>query len=274
MKFDLYSDIHNNHWVRESGNVIENMTADNELSEYAIFAGDMEDNHRRIKFQLEQLATHYKMVFHVDGNHHYYGSQFHENMKVKIEKDCKDFGTHSKIQFLPYKPHVENGVGIVGVNGWYNWGLENFSRDAQIAMWKRMHSDYRMIDFYPFNGPDELAKMDAIQLAKDIEYCIKRNATKVVVVTHSIPHSNILHIKGDVEWDILSGSFVNTFMEAVYEKYYMWIKVWCYGHTHEEYVRRLKTKGHTTMFLCNPCGYPFERKKMGNYSPMQFEVGK
>jgi len=281
MKFDLYSDIHNNHWVRgDAGTVIGNMTFDTDLNDYAIFAGDMDDNHKRIKFLLEQLATHYKGVFHVDGNHHYYGPNSHKDMEVKIEVECKDFGTHSKIHFLPYKPHVENGVGIVGVNGWYNWDVKGFSQDAQIETWKRFHSDYRLIDFYPYNryspydglGPSHLAKMDAIKLETDIEYCLKRNATNIVVVTHTVPHRDVHRIKGEIEWDTLSGSFINTYMEAVYEKYHMWIKVWCFGHTHEEYVRRLETKGHTTMFFCNPCGYPFERKTMGNYSPMQFEV--
>ena len=283
MKFDLYSDFHSNHWSREKGTVVSNSVPERmDRSDIAIIAGDVSEMHRSVVLTVAEMGNYYKKVLFVDGNHHYYTPFFNENMREKRFNDAKDFGVTNSVGtnhvFLPFNYFLEDKVAVVGRNGWYDWNAKHVSSDVQKDMWKRFHSDYNLIDFYPYEGPHELAIIEARHLSEEIEAVIRKGAKQIVVVTHTIPHHDLPRFRGDPMWDNLTGSFINSYMEEVWEKYAQYIPFWVFGHTHEQIVKRMVHEKdgteHTTMFLCNPLGYPHERVGKSKYAPMQFEVGE
>lgn len=242
MKIAIVSDIHVPHWVRFKeaflAKVVEPMKAsiEHEKPDVIIDAGDLED------------STFYPTYFpdndvHVlAGNHDYYGRWW----------------TDQPTAGVPVFTNWERG--IIGATLW-----TDMNRGDGLAM---IWAPQFINDFSHIHG---LTVPDVVRFCEsDVKFLSEHFSPGFVkvIVTHHLPSFKSIHPKylnpkrGELE--LLSNFCFASHLDELVEK--SGAKLWIHGHTHDPcdyYIGE-------TRVVCNPCGYPFERRSP--YEPVYVEV--
>lgn len=239
MKFWLLSDIHLdcNPWQWSH-------VAEINRSYPVVVAGDIANDIKVVCTWISQLRKMFDNVIWVAGNHCMYNQGFFKTRLYDSQWETQwpyPTNTHEiydhyarwsaahDIHFLN-RSHVQvGGVEFIGATGWHNFdGSQYLTQNSQIDAWERYMSDSKWID-WAHDDQSQAVMQAARQDADYLLHRVKVNQLPKVVITHHVPHRQFIKITTDPVWNMLNGSFVNSWLEAVQDPS---ICVWCYGHTH------------------------------------------
>ena len=211
--FDLTSDIHtdiNKAWIWKANSPV------------LVIAGDINNDHTKVGPELEAIASRYKNVLLVLGNHDYYSTRRYGDTMDEATRYIIDTLPENCILLDPMTNQsvLIDGVRFVGCNGWYDL------KECSYQRWQANMNDARLINW----GKDE-PKMLAEHSARWLEDGINKCSEKLVVITHVAPSAETIDTTryGDTP---LNWAYVNTNMTPLLEKYKERIIHWCYGHNH------------------------------------------
>jgi predicted phosphodiesterase len=186
-------------------------------------------------------------VLYVTGNHEFYGHEAADKVDdliAGIEAECSNLK-----RLTAERGVVEiDGVTFAGDTLWFG------NPDGLNQIYEKSLADFTAIRWRDITT----AKWIAAKHAQAKQFF--NNAKADVFISHHIPSEALITPK----W---ARSPINRFFASkVFEYVTHPPKVWCYGHTHDSIDRVLGA----TRFLCNPKGYPHERK--GVYEVKSFTI--
>jgi len=207
-----------------------------------VLAGDIgipshTNNHYRIF--LEIIATKFKKIFIIAGNHEYYSMISRTSIKNAIQENCANF---CNITFLD-----KNWVDYDG----YRW--------IGTTLWTKVDENPRKT----INDMNYICEFKPSDYNKEHESCchfletaLVESSIPCVIITHHLPLTELIHPKFLVDadaWDL--NQWFAARLDAMVEQHCTKIKAWFYGHTHEP---GFQIK-HGVQFACNPIGYVGEK---------------
>ena len=195
-----------------------------------VIAGDLcpmvLENEKRAIYAFDQFSLAYKHVLYVPGNHEY----FETPTVQKAKKNMKLFiGFRKNITILDNTTIILDGVIFLGGTLWgdtiadqkYIPGLSNWTTEE--------HKEFVRLLYH--ERPQ-------------------------VVITHHVPSMQLVedkYLRSSVNSYFVSE--MSHFMESNPLNERKAPVLWCFGHTHTAYNRKI----NDTHVLCNPLGYPHER---------------
>lgn len=230
----------------------------NPESRVLVIAGDISNNLITTQQVISAAAEEYEYVVVVEGNHDHYDGD------MTVDQGM-DFLTNALAQYpnVYYLKHdtglLVDGVAFLGATGWYDFkayegqGISDFTAKR---VWNQYSNDSR----YPkFDGRsvESYAAEQAINLATQVKTASEDSDIKAIVVTtHMSPRADLMEWKvGDVLWNNLTPSYVNTAMSQVLNAdVNKKIGLWIYGHTHT----RQMVEIDGVIYANNARGYPRE----------------
>jgi DNA repair exonuclease SbcCD nuclease subunit len=238
-------------------------------SRVLVIAGDISNNLITTSQVVEAAAAEYEYVVVVEGNHDHYDN----DMPVEKGMDLlTSLLSHldNVYHLTPNTSLVVDGVAFFGGTGWYDFkayedqGISDFT--AKRA-WNQYSNDSRFLDF---NGTtvESFAASQAINLADQVKIASEDDSIQsIVVTTHMSPRADIMEWKvGDIVWNTLTPSYVNTALDQVIQAdTNRKIGLWIYGHTHYRQMREI----NGVVYANNARGYPGENPP---FTLTQFEV--
>lgn len=274
MKFVLVSDVHVDlvqwHWdsVMDHCNSVDTL----------LIAGDISNSVSTTSRWLVEAKQRFKNVIWVAGNHDFYNCDFHTTKIVtstqwspppydmtEMLAHYEKWSTAHGIHFLHRNLVEIEGVKFVGTTGWHDFSAgQPWPYEVQVLSWYQALSDTRIVwnkDRIQPNHRNPLiaAQTDAAWLAN----AVNTLSSPSVIVTHHLPSSWLKWDRpSDIMWTKLHGCFVNTLLENIHSEH---IKYWCYGHTHQRQMKRIKN----IEYVCNARGYQHENP---NWTPIILEV--
>lgn len=270
IEFDFISDIHLDFYISEnqqhnkllkSVNTFINKILPEYISDILIIAGDLGHYNNQNYYFLNELAKIYKHVLIVFGNHDYYlvsrnqYSKYSNSSLNRMNDMINRIYSIKNVHILRGDIFEYEGIKYSGTNMWYDGKLSNqialLSVDDIQKLWTNYMNDGNYIS--------ELKKYDGFfdnELTR-----LEKNIYNVdVYFSHVGP---VLPPNIPIKYD-------NTYIRFFYFDGYKYlknnnsIKVWVFGHTHEQY----NFTKENTEFICNPLGYPMENlnRKIRNYN--------
>ena len=247
MLLRILSDIHMEHWgkgipskkvIRIMDNILPLNATDNET--VLVLAGDISDLSctDRFKLILEYLASRFKAIIYVQGNHEYYDGCFRQGQGV-YQSILDQFDN----VYYDYANKIDNIIFLC-TTLWTDFDNEDpiSMEQARIEM-----NDYKWI----MNGERKLLPSDVLFEHKVSKKTLLKNLEEykdetVIVVTHHAPSRK--SIAPMYEGDRLNCCYANNLDEEI-EKYKP--VLWIHGHMHDS----LDYKIGETRIICNPYGY-------------------
>lgn len=167
-------------------------------------------------------------IFHVEGNHDFYGSSFTENLQPRALKTAE-----------------VDGLKIAGATLW-----TDLSDIWDWRIYQRYLVDAQHIRDLTYDNYNDAHKMH-------LEHLLGSGAD--IIVSHHCPSRFSIHPKFKNE---VSNASFTTDLTDIILKMDKPPKLWVHGHTHEEFEYDIGT----TRVICHPRGYPGERKEYQHYS--------
>lgn len=226
MKLHIASDLHNE-FGQYYGPTVE--------ADVYIIAGDLSVSDKNIVWYLNHVATKYKHVIYVVGNHEFYHKALHW-------RPCKELLSNN-VHFLDNETVTIEGKTFYGG-----------------TMWSDLNTPVRVL---PVNYRDYI---NDFSLIKNLTENTMRRAhgefkylmpSEVdVVISHFVP--SIKHFTHEKYKDSkLNPYFSCSDMEPYFDR----CKLWVFGHTHDSWDKTIDN----TRFICNPKGYSHELNM--NFNP-------
>ena len=240
LNFDLVSDVHVEHW-NNNYDFLQHKNSD-----LLVVAGDVSDDPKLTVEWLNRVKDEYKQILFIDGNHEHQGVGFPMNSLCdQVYDETKDI---ENLHYLTKQPYVKDNCVFLGINGWWDFKIgepyvprsysfehttKQFGQDTAIKILKQSASDYAQM---------------ANWLA---DYQWNDSIESIVCITHTLP------VKRAISWAVYPpiqkavGCYGNALMEEL-PLYYNKIKLWCFGHNHDqqEFVQ------NTVTYHSNPRGRP------------------
>lgn len=250
MKALILSDLHLDHWSKTRNRILFDFISNTQVD--CIFcAGDacQVNSPQNWELFLESLRV---PCFYVMGNHDAYGTSI-----LQAKEFLHDKALHSRyFNFLDNNYTIFNGYVIVGSPLYTDFNL--FGNGIVEAT----HPRYKMINDFGYIHNDQeggcITPHDYISLHNQAREYLTRTITehkdgKVILLTHWIPSRYC--ITPEYANDAFNPYFAVECSHLL--NINTSVKYWVYGHTHSSY----RTNIGNTAFICNPRGYPDERKK-------------
>jgi predicted phosphodiesterase len=244
MKAQIISDIHTE-WYDNPSPFLMQLRFEENL-DFLILAGDIVSAGYQplavIKKVFDFLATKARNVIYVVGNHEYYKSsspQTEFNLRSVMPKN---------FTWLMEDEATIEGVHFYGGALWFPDSPMNIFYEGSIN------------DFQSIHGLKEWVYTSNKMFTTNAKQLIK---PETVVVSHHLPHAS-----STPERFVLSEInrfFVADQTEVIMEKR---PRFWIHGHTHDA----CRYKIEDTEVICNPCGYPLERRDPATYPVVVVEV--
>ena len=253
MKFHIMSDLHLDHCA------IDLNKFDFEKDSVILLAGDASDSAYCTQF-LGAVGREVNEVFHVLGNHEYYG-QIYNKAANRIKWDLSEqFGRTSNIHVTEKDVYDRDDVVIITATLWTDFSRGNYTRMVQA---RNEVGDYTQI--YSQDRPPEWKLGAGVPITPEFIYTehqdhlafIKEQleihaGRKIVIMTHHAPSNQSIssrHI-GERSNDLFC-SDLDYLMVGNPD-----IKLWVHGHTHQ--FKDYDIDG--TRVICNPRGYQNKRR--------------
>jgi len=253
--FDICSDLHiDSFYDKKTGGILSANfpKLKNPGSEVLVIAGDSANHYKKTFELLKRAKDSYAHVVWCDGNHEHYSSKRPVSLGMKHMREFSK--RHEGITYLDGPGELRLGDTVfTGCNGWYDWEAlcPDFTREQQVAQWAKDSNDKFINADIPI-GRMAAASARALQ-AKVRQLDGDGTVGHIVVVTHTAPLRKLLDERPwDLDWQKLSGSYVNSRMADVLESHSK-IRVWVYGHTHG----RKMTSRYGVTFVNNSRGYGY-----------------
>jgi hypothetical protein len=274
MRFTLISDVHvdSNKWDW-------NLLQDCDPTIPMVVAGDISNDVMETSLWIKQLRHMFPKVIWVAGNHDFYNLGFHHTRVYNAAWEAQwpyprnvaeiyDHYTRwceaHDVHFLHRSSVVVHGVQFVGVTGWHNFDAAPYlSLNDQTQAWQDHMMDSRYINWGVNTINDWKPVLQAALADADyLRAAVTQNDMPKVILSHHIPHRNLVKVTTNHMWNLLNGSFLNTELETVRHSS---VKAWCYGHTHFRDDRVIDDIRHVN----NARGYPRENL---SWQPVEIEV--
>jgi len=244
-----------------------------------VVAGDISNDVMETSRWIVDLRARFEQVIWVMGNHDAYNLGFHQTRLYNREFDSKwpyprtvpeiyDHYTRwseaHDVHFLHRSSVTLDGVEFMGVTGWHNWDAAPYlTFEDQVQAWSDGMMDARYIRWSSDYSVDWKPVMTAaLDDADYLRTAVSETDLPKVVLSHHIPHRNLVKVTANPMWNLLNGSFLNTELETVRHSS---VKAWCYGHTHFRDDRVIDGIRHVN----NARGYPRENS---SWTPVEIEV--
>lgn len=227
MKLGIFSDLHLEFDKKKSA--YENVILDDV---FYLCAGDIHPNSGYRRTFFSKFGDN---IFHVDGNHDFYGNFF--------SRTLSDDALKTKV--LP------NGLTVAGATLW-----TDLNQQYDWYIYTRCLADYGQI--YGLNKEDYNAAHQT-----QLKFLMGSNAD--IIVTHHCPSRHSIHPKYANEKSNVGFTTDLTDVILAMEKP---PKLWVHGHTHESFDYMIGS----TRVICHPRGYPNERDHYSTYEPMILEI--
>ena len=272
MKFHLISDIHAdiNPWDWQTLSHLD-------TSMPMVVAGDINNDVMGTSRWLRELRKMFSTVIWVAGNHDFYNSGFQKTRLsdpvfdqawpypqtvAEIYDHYQRWSDHHGIHFLNRSSVIVDNVQFVGATGWHNFDAAAYLPfESQVSAWQKSMSDSHCCNWdhdEPYQAVLEAARLDADY----IRQAVSDNSLLKVVITHHIPQMEFVKFTTNVNWNLLNGSFLNSWLSDCVDPS---IKCWCFGHTHyRTYKNYLGID-----FINNARGYPREN---ASWQPIEVEI--
>lgn len=221
--FDLISDLHIETWEEK---IDWKKTA---TSLACVVAGDISRDPEILYETLYELGNAYKTVFYIDGNdEHRFNLHNLEEHYIQIHKIIEQI---PNVHYLRDTVTVIDGVGFVGVNGWWTYDFDVVESYTDTRKW--FEDKYKV-------GSLESANVEAFALtdAKYLNQSIKNlqihnDIQHLVIVSHTVPAPEL--ISHDIELEgthMLNCSGNAHLISCLTEDTEAKVHTWCFGHYH------------------------------------------
>lgn len=244
-----------------------------------VVAGDISNDVMEASRWIADLRARFDQVVWVAGNHCFYNLGFHQTRLYDREfsarwpypRNVPEIYDHyarwsqaHDVHFLHRSSVTLDGVQFVGVTGWHNWDAAPYLKfEDQVQAWQDHMMDARYIRW----SPDDMDWRPVLQAALDdadyLRTAVSETDQPKVIISHHIPHRNLVKVTANPMWNLLNGSFLNTELETVRHSS---VKAWCYGHTHFRDDRVIDHIRHVN----NARGYPRENP---SWQPVEIQLG-
>lgn len=222
-----------------------------ELPEFdvMVLAGDISSGINSVLFA-KHIAND-KPVILVPGNHEYYGRDMRE-LDADLSAKVNSEGFENVHLLNPGFIDID-GVRFIGGTLWTDFHLEGYV-DYSFYDYSRAISDFNVIRFGErvFSPQDSYNRFISEKVFIDSKLR-ETTENKKVVVTHFLPSQEC--IIPFYQGNNLNPYFCNDLDSVINEHS---PELWIYGHTHSK-LDKVHSNGKTRL-LCNPRGYPKERK--------------
>jgi predicted phosphodiesterase len=220
-----------------------------ELSQFdpdvLMIAGDLHSHHRVID-QLRGLASEFKQVIFVPGNHEYWDTTMNEMDARLIDLEMATDNLVCSHQSLS----EIDGQRFVCATMWFDFDDPTLQSVALTSQ-KYTYNDFGIIvDFYE--------DCKAGRLVKQRKFLEENVQEGDVVMTHHLP--SFASIDPMYKNDPFNGFFVRDMEELILERK---PKLWIHGHTHAHKDYNIGP----TRVLCNPMGRPSEVLSVLSFKP-------
>jgi UDP-2,3-diacylglucosamine pyrophosphatase LpxH len=241
----------------------------NEGSDILVIAGDTANNVDTTFDVVGAAAADYSYVLVVDGNHEHYNGDgtVDENME-RFRGLCSQY---PNVTYLDGTTTFRMGnVLFVGATGWYDWKAyedQFISRETAMQAWYQFSNDSRVPSYGKLGNPEQIAMVQAVQLAEQVRAAQDDDTIEhIVVTTHMSPRADLMEWKTNLTWNQLTPSYVNTALKQVLDAdAKRKISTWIYGHTH---YRKMSVIDGIT-YINNARGYPRENP---SFEVIQVEI--
>src|ERR1700739_2263012 len=247
MKAQLMSDLHTEFYYGQSMDMLQRLEFEPNL-DVLFLVGDIivpkAQPLGECRDVFSFLASKARYVLYTVGNHEYYNSEHKEEVDDTLRELMP-----SNFIWLDNSAFFLDGTHFYGGAVWFPDHAMNKLSESHITALSSIRDTHEWV--YQSNAFFELNA--------------KRVLTeRTIVLTHHLP-SNLSTPKRYAE-STINRFFVSDETPLIIDKQ---PRLWVHGHTHYscEYLIG-KTK-----VVCNPLGYPKERKWMGKYAPVVFEIG-
>lgn len=272
MRFTLISDVH-----------VDSNLWDWSMLQYCdptipmVVVGDISNDVFETSHWIKRLRSMFPKVIWVAGNHCFYNLGFHQTRVYNREWEAQwpyprnvaeiydhyaRWSVAHDVHFLHRASVVVDGVQFVGVTGWHNFDADpQFRFEDQVQAWQDHMMDAQYINWSTtpaWKGVMEAAQADAAY----VKQAIDQNELPKVIISHHIPHRDLVKVTTNHTWNLLNGSFLNTDLESCVNHS---VKTWCFGHTHFRFDQDIQG----VRYVNNARGYPRENP---SWQPVEIEV--
>lgn len=243
MKIALASDLHLE---------FEPITLNNdENADVLVLAGDIcvAKHANNVLDFFADVASKFKHVVYVVGNHEHYNHLFNDTVKVLRESLTE----YNNIHILDNDVYVIDDITFVGGTMWTSMnGEDQMTMQAIVPCMP----DWRIIKYFDgVNYYKYTPEQSVREFKRTVDYInhvvAEKHDDKFVVVTHHAPSRKSCHER------YMADTFMNGAFNSDLEEFIVYrpqIKAWLHGHTHDPFDYELGT----TRVVCNPRGYPKE----------------
>ena len=206
---------------------------------------------RRYRDFFKHVNDNWQHVVYVMGNHEHYSGRWERTESV-LREELRDL---YNVRLLEQERLDIDGVTFLGASLWtdFNGGDPLSMLSARDVM-----SDYRAISDLSSGQYRKLAPQ--VTYAKHLEtrawlrHMLSENKGPTVVVTHHAPSTQSIHPRY-ISQGLMNGMFVSNCEDIIMDNPH--VIMWTHGHVHDSWDYKIGD----TRIVCNPHGYPGERKK-------------
>jgi Calcineurin-like phosphoesterase len=243
------SDLHVEHHPEVVGLVaqrVEQLGAD-----VLVLAGDISHDLAVVEDTLRPFAG--RQTLFVPGNHELWA----KDSEIRYLEELAECAARAGVTYLPAGPVRMNGVAFAGQTGWFDYSMRNHARDGEVSLdtyKKKRFGALRWNDGIRSKWPrddEAVARWMADRLAADLKSLPPELPR--VVVTHHLPFSDLVFVRGAMPWDFLNAFMGARVLGEVIAADAAVVRV-ISGHTH---ARRRAEIGNFVAEV-SPIGYPRE----------------
>jgi 3',5'-cyclic AMP phosphodiesterase CpdA len=172
-----------------------------------VLAGDISHDLAVVEETLRAVAG--RRTLFVPGNHELWAA----DSRVRYLDELRECATRAGVTYLPAGPQVIDGFAFAGQTGWFDYSMRNRARDVEISLdiyKKKRLGALRWNDGVRARWGEEdedVSRWMADRLAADLR-AAPADLPRVVV-THHLPFSDLVFVRGSMPWD-----FLNAYMGA------------------------------------------------------------
>lgn len=260
MKLAIASDLHLDAGVELDDAFFENT----ENAEALLLAGDICESRNQMAYGqfFERVCAAYPRVFVVCGNHEHYWS----SLDTTREQMRNRFAGRENLFFLENEgAELDYDTVIFGATLW-----TDCNKGDPLSMFavRQFMNDFRLIRV----GERMLYPLDCVQMHEEtlraMTEFVETNADKnVVILTHHAPSPNSINERWRDRYHENS-AFASDLRVFMFN--HANVRLWAHGHTHDEF----DYEEGGCRVVCNPHGYPRERRFSTPYTPKFVNVCK
>lgn len=226
MKIKVMSDLH-----LEFGS---KFVFEEQLDTTLVLAGDIDSKLSALQIFLEYVATKFKYVIFVPGNHEYYKYEYNEARNKMLS------WSRNNLYVLDNDYVKLDGVNFIGATLWADPDPVGFYNMSDSKLVRVDDRNVTTLDWMNWNYSSK----------EYIKYMVKEVRGPKVVITHFGPDYRLMA----EEWrgaNALNSCFWNKELEDTFKD----VKYWIFGHTHSSVDEEIDG----CRFVCNPFGYIYHK---------------